>query len=90
MKEEETVLTWEKKTGDCVEKGDFGEAIASLRRAFEIDPNNAAIGYHLGIAQVKAKNRKGARKVLEHALKHVGKDADLKAKIEKVLQLVGD
>lgn len=70
--------------------GAFGKAIPPLRRALKGMPNNATIGYHLGATLVKLKNHSRARDVLKHARENVRDDKELKAKIEKLLKVVGN
>jgi len=67
-------------------KGDYPEAVTRLRSAYQGQPDNATIGYHLGAALIKNKNPEGAKTVLQESLKRVGSDAELKGKIEELLK----
>ncbi len=69
-------------------KGDYVKALPALRSALREDENNPVIGYHLGATLAKRQNPLRAREALKHALKHVGNDDELRAKIEKLLRTV--
>ena len=66
--------------------GEHAEAIQLLRRAYKSMPANATIGYHLGTALAASGDPAGAKEALETALRDVGDDADLTAKIKEALK----
>ena len=69
-------------------QGDYVKALPALRSALREDEDNPTIGYHLGAVLAKRNNRLRAREALNHALKHVGDDDELRARIEKLLKTV--
>ncbi len=69
--------------------GEYGKAIPYLRRSFKARPTDATVAYHLAAALEKHNNPERAKEVLQKAIEHVGDDADLKAKMEKLLRAVG-
>jgi tetratricopeptide (TPR) repeat protein len=49
-------------------KASYPNAIAEFRDALEIEPDNAVINYHLGLAYLKSEQRNAAKEYLEKAL----------------------
>ena len=50
-------------------KGSYLNAIAEFQDSLEIEPDNAVINYHLGLAYLENEQRDAAREYLEKALK---------------------
>lgn len=67
-------------------EGKFDEAVGQLERAYKSIPSNATIGYHYGSALIQNKNEQKGKEVLKEALKNVGEDTELKAKIESAMK----
>ncbi|MFW6107569.1 MAG: tetratricopeptide repeat protein [bacterium] len=69
--------------------GAYNEALLYLRRACQKAPGNATVRYHLAAALAKVNNKDRAREELRQALKDVGDDAELRDRINQLLQGLG-
>lgn len=54
------------------QKGDASEAVRTLRRSVQLNPDNPSVQYHLGMALKDAGDATGARQALNRALQNSG------------------
>ena len=81
---------WYSRLSNCAQQARLDEAVAALRQAMKLDPENSDLHRELGITFLMAKEWKRARVEMIEAIRHDQTDADAHNGLGYALEKLGD